>query len=54
MVCCVGSDCYVATEEDCLEMGGDWRPDLGDTCEPNPCPVANDGTSWGSIKSMFK
>ncbi len=54
MVCCVGSDCYVTTEEDCLEMGGDWRPDLGDTCEPNPCPVATEDASWGSIKSMFK
>lgn len=39
-VCCdpeTGA-CEILFEEECLAQGWDWRPDLGQTCDPNPCP----------------
>jgi hypothetical protein len=36
-VCCVGEDCYlVPDEQGCIDLGGDFYPDLT-SCEPNPC-----------------
>jgi hypothetical protein len=47
-ICCVpvGNDieCYVRSEGDCVDLGGTWRPELGDDCgttpEENPCDPA--------------
>ena len=34
--CCVGTDCTIETEEDCVDMEGEYQGD--DTeCDPNPC-----------------
>jgi hypothetical protein len=38
-VCCFeNGDCAIMTEDECAAAMGDWRPDLGDSCDPNPCP----------------
>jgi hypothetical protein len=53
-VCCVGCDCYVATEEECADLGGEWHPEW-DTCEPNPCsPSPAEPAGWGTIKALFR
>ena len=36
--CCVGPVCSLATESDCIGLGGSFLPDI-DTCENNPCDV---------------
>lgn len=36
--CCVGSDCSIETEEDCVGMGGDYQGN-DVPCDPNPCPL---------------
>jgi len=36
MVCCLGDECRILTEDDCLNAGGQWHPDW-DSCTPNPC-----------------
>ena len=36
-VCCIGGDCLLTFEQECLAMGGDWYPYLY-SCDPNPCP----------------
>jgi hypothetical protein len=34
--CCIGYDCFIYTEEECIGMQGEWLgPDT--VCEPNPC-----------------
>jgi hypothetical protein len=39
MVCCFpDGSCIVMLEEDCMAAGGAWRPDLGNSCDPNLCP----------------
>lgn len=53
-VCCVCEDCYIATEDECVDLGGEYHPEW-DTCDPNPCPASpTDGTSWGTIKSIYR
>ncbi len=41
MVCCVPSGetlvCFLKIEQDCIDMGGTFRPDLGNDCTGNPC-----------------
>jgi hypothetical protein len=41
--CCVGSDCYLTTEQGCADLGGSWT--AGGACDPNPCPGGNGGDS---------
>ncbi len=36
-VCCIGGDCLLTIEQECLAMGGDWYPYLY-SYDPNPCP----------------
>jgi hypothetical protein len=39
--CCIGPDCFMLTEEDCLGQGGEF---IGGPCDPNPCePPPADG-----------
>ncbi|MFC1573022.1 hypothetical protein ACFL6M_05425 [Candidatus Eisenbacteria bacterium] len=54
-VCCDGADCVIVYSEiECVNMGGNWYPDLS-SCDPNPCePVPTDGASWGSIKALYR
>ncbi|MFC1573024.1 hypothetical protein ACFL6M_05435 [Candidatus Eisenbacteria bacterium] len=54
-VCCVLADCYIVySEAECTDLGGDWYPDET-TCDPNPCPPTPiEGTSWGSIKALYR
>ncbi len=34
--CCIGTDCYIYSEEDCTLAGGVWQgADI--SCDPNPC-----------------
>ena len=34
--CCIGEECFLVQEDDCLVMGGEWYP--GEDCGPdNPC-----------------
>jgi hypothetical protein len=35
--CCIGPDCFLLTEEDCLGQGGEF---IGGDCDPNPCQPA--------------
>jgi hypothetical protein len=36
-VCCVGEECILVDDEQgCMDLGGDYYPDLT-SCEPNPC-----------------
>lgn len=34
--CCIGNDCTIRTEENCLSEGGTYQGD-NTTCSPNPC-----------------
>jgi hypothetical protein len=39
-VCCFDDgSCQIANQGNCLSQGGSWRPDLGESCEPNPCEL---------------
>ncbi len=39
VVCCFADgSCQLANMDDCQDQGGTWRPDLGHSCDPNPCP----------------
>jgi hypothetical protein len=56
-VCCFpDGSCQIQTgEEECAAAGGEWRPDLGDSCDPNPCPpVPVEETTWGNIKTNYR
>ncbi len=38
-VCCFeDGSCQLVTQAVCLSTGGMWRPELGQSCDPNPCP----------------
>lgn len=39
-VCCYedGGCALYPDEGSCVQSGGTWRPDLGQSCDPNPCP----------------
>src|ERR1044071_8536522 len=34
--CCIGTDCSITTEADCIASGGTYQGD-NTTCVPNPC-----------------
>lgn len=36
--CCVGDDCYLVNEQECVEMDG-WFLAYEESCEPETCPV---------------
>ncbi len=38
-VCCILGECFIMHEQQCLDAGGDWQPELY-SCDPNPCPAA--------------
>jgi hypothetical protein len=40
-VCCYedGGCALYPDEGACVQSGGTWRPDLGQSCDPNPCPL---------------
>ncbi|MCK4305702.1 MAG: hypothetical protein KAY24_15800 [Candidatus Eisenbacteria sp.] len=53
-VCCVGSQCFLIPETACSDLGGEWHPELY-TCVPNPCEETPAlGTSWGTIKALYR
>ncbi len=52
-VCCVGPECYLVTEDECADLGGDFMPDL-DSCEPNPCTTGAEEATWSAIKALYK
>jgi len=37
--CCVGEDCVVVTERECVEFGGILHPEFPDCGPPNPCII---------------
>ncbi len=51
--CCIGSDCYLYTSDECTAVGGDYMGD-GTGCDPNPCPSPVETASWGVIKGLYK
>ncbi len=53
-VCCVGELCYITTQPECVQMGGEWHEEW-DECDPNPCIQSpTQETSWGEIKSIYR
>ncbi len=53
-VCCVGAACYMLEAGDCAAIGGVFITDpLFPTCDPDPCPVDAQPTTWGKLKHMF-
>jgi hypothetical protein len=53
-VCCVAEACYLLEEDDCAAIGGIFITDpLFPTCDPDPCPVGVEATTWGGLKRMF-
>lgn len=56
-VCCVGHECSIVLEADCILMGGHFLPDQFDcNVTPSPCdqytPV--EPSSWGAIKAIYR
>lgn len=35
--CCVGYECFIMTEAECANAGGDFDPEA-ESCDPSPCP----------------
>ncbi|MFC1573403.1 hypothetical protein ACFL6M_07380 [Candidatus Eisenbacteria bacterium] len=55
IACCVAQQCQLATEEECISLGGDWMIDpLHLTCEPNPCLTPIQRTTWGEVKGLYR
>lgn len=54
--CCVDqTTCLILTEAECLAMNGDYVTDpLYQDCSANPCPVATERTTWGTIKAIYR
>jgi hypothetical protein len=53
-VCCLGEACYMLEESDCTAIGGIFITDpLFPSCDPDPCPVDAEPTTWGGLKRMF-
>jgi hypothetical protein len=51
--CCLDEGvCLVTDEEGCAAQGGIYHADVA--CEPNPCGVPVEPTTWGSIKASFR
>jgi hypothetical protein len=51
--CCFNDgSCLVTDEAACAEQGGSYHADVA--CEPNPCGVAVESTTWGRIKANFR
>jgi hypothetical protein len=51
--CCVGFDCLMLTEEDCMLAGGVWH--YGQTCDPdNPCEEPGVCCIGGECQLMFE
>jgi hypothetical protein len=37
-ICCVGEECFLYSEQECLAAGGEWHPEWVPDCgPPNPC-----------------
>ncbi|MCC7143665.1 MAG: hypothetical protein IT349_16315 [Candidatus Eisenbacteria bacterium] len=52
--CCLADGtCLLLSESDCLAQGGNWLGPDSDSCDPNPCAVPTDRTSWGVVKERF-
>jgi hypothetical protein len=49
--CCFDTDCVLLTEADCVAQGGQF---IGGDCDPNPCVIPVQDTSWGSIKAIYR
>jgi hypothetical protein len=50
--CCVGTDCFMLTETDCIAQGGRV---VGGSCTPQTCvPIPTESKSWGAIKNLYK
>jgi len=50
--CCIGESCSIVTESLCVGAGGTWYP--GITCDPNPCIIPVQETTWGQIKANYR
>jgi hypothetical protein len=52
--CCLGPNCSLLTEEDCVGAGGVFLG-VGTDCESNPCHGTGvEETSWGAVKNAFR
>jgi hypothetical protein len=52
--CCFGSgDCQVLWPSQCSDQGGQYQGD-GTPCDPNPCFVPTQSTTWGKIKGSYR
>jgi hypothetical protein len=47
--CCIGADCMMTMQADCA---GAWQGS-GSTCEPDPCLVPAEQTTWGAVKHRY-
>jgi len=53
--CCLGQECQMTTQEDCVALGGRWLSDPPvASCAPDPCVTPLSVPSWGRVKSMFR
>ncbi|MCK4304958.1 MAG: hypothetical protein KAY24_12040 [Candidatus Eisenbacteria sp.] len=53
-VCCIGIECHILSEEQCIQAGGTYHPEW-EHCDPNPCghtPV--EVAHWGTIKALYR
>lgn len=53
--CCLqGGECLVVSEADCQGAGGSWLGPDAPSCDPNPCAVPAQRTSWGTVKGRYQ
>lgn len=48
--CCIGTVCSITTQDGCQ---GNWLG-AGTVCNPNPCAVPVEESSWGQIKANYR
>ncbi len=55
--CCVGQDpnweCVIASETACSDAGGSFNG-VGSVCDPSPCVVPVQSTTWGKVRGLFR
>ncbi|MBM3316552.1 MAG: hypothetical protein FJY75_01740 [Candidatus Eisenbacteria bacterium] len=54
-VCCVGGTCQFLTVSECGALAGALVTDPAlQSCDPNPCPVPVEPTTWGALKARYR
>ena len=50
--CFLDGACELLLEEECIDAGGEYRPDLGEACDPNPCPSPSEPVASRTVAAQ--